>query len=385
MFVIPNLIGGGAQKTVANLSLILKEYYDIYIVTFHESVEKYTYNGKYYCLNFNLTKNKLINKINLLRKIILLKKIKKEASIDVSISFLPEADVFNMLASIGEKRIISIRNNLSNAAYIKGRFKNLFMKSLSSCSKIVAITNGVREDMITNFKIDKNKITTIYNPAMTIKFSENKMINEKLFSTPTIITVGRLEHQKGQWHLIRAFKKVVEEYDNSMLLILGEGSLKKYLENLIKDLGLESNIKLLGFKENPYDYIKKSDIFVFPSLYEGLGNTLLEVLQLGIPIISTDCNFGPREILSPESDYKMRIYNSIDFSSDYGVLVPIFDGKLYNANDTLTKEELIMSSAILKVLKNSELRSKLSYKEKERAKHFSEKIIANEWRKVIDE
>ena len=79
---------------------------------------------------------------------------------------------------------------------------------------------------------------------------------------------------------------------------------------MICDLNLENNIKLVGFVNNPYDYMKKSDIFVFPSLYEGLGNSILEALACGLPIISSDCECGPREILSPKTDYHIKVIDN---------------------------------------------------------------------------
>lgn len=90
------------------------------------------------------------------------------------------------------------------------------------------------------------------------------------------MTAGRLVDQKGQWHLIRAFSRVINKLPDAKLLILGQGGNKDYLERLIKDYKLEDSIKLLGYKSNPYIYMVRSDIFAFSSVYEGLGNILVE-------------------------------------------------------------------------------------------------------------
>jgi len=81
------------------------------------------------------------------------------------------------------------------------------------------------------------------------------------------------------------------------LIILGEGAERPILEALVRDLGLEEDVELPGFVENPYKYMKRAAVFVLSSRWEGLPNVLIEVLALGTPVISTDCPSGPAEIL----------------------------------------------------------------------------------------
>src|SRR5690625_2500259 len=111
---------------------------------------------------------------------------------------------------------------------------------------------------------------------------------ELLFDHPTIITVGRLTKQKGHWHLIRAFKIVKNEIPNAKLVILGDGPLKSYLISLSKQLELEDDVYFLGFQKNPFKYLVNSDVYAFPSLYEGFPNALCEAMACGLPVISTD-------------------------------------------------------------------------------------------------
>jgi len=110
------------------------------------------------------------------------------------------------------------------------------------------------------------------------------------------LAVGRLTEQKAFDVLIRAFSYVRKNHP-AHLLILGEGEERPALESLIRQLGLEQDVNLMGFVQNPYPYIVHASLFVLPSKWEGLPTVLVEALYLGTPIIATDCPGGSREIL----------------------------------------------------------------------------------------
>jgi len=113
---------------------------------------------------------------------------------------------------------------------------------------------------------------------------------------PIILSVGRLSPDKDQESLLRAFAKVRRDLD-CRLLILGEGDDRPKLERLVQELGLTDDVSLPGFSANPYPYYRRAAAFALSSVHEGLPTALLEALALGVPIVSTDCQSGPREIL----------------------------------------------------------------------------------------
>lgn len=384
LFVVPSLCGGGAEKTIANLSHALAKEYDITIVVFNDTDIKYSYSGRLITLGDSKRKKRLEKILFALTAISKVRKIKKEYHIDYSISFLATADFVNVL-SINKKtkNIVSIRN--TDSLNHKGSINYYFTRI--SCRKsdyIVSISEQVKKDLIEEFRIDKDKITTIYNPALKIEFGEGRIrFDDAFFKDPVFLNIGRLTKQKGQWHLIKAFSLVVKRHNNAKLLILGEGELREKLESLITYYHLENNVYLLGFVNNPYDYLIKSRCFVFSSLYEGLGNSILEAMTCSVPIISTDCVSGPREILAPRTDWEKKTIADIDYA-DYGILVPGFRNVLDVDNFEIIPEEESMSRAILEIIENHKLYYNYKEKSKERCRDFDIKKIVAEWKDVLN-
>lgn len=383
MFILPSLCGGGAEKTVANLSKKLIEDFNVYIIVFRDTKIKYSYEGKLVFLP-QRKDDKIFSKVMFtINAISFLKKFKRDNKIDYAISFLTTADMLNVLSkSKNTKNYISIRNtdslNNHNLLYLSTHI------STHLCDHIISISKQVKEDLVNNFKVKEDKITTIYNPAQRVEFGNNMSIMYKgFFDNICIVNAGRLTYQKGQWHLIRAFSKVVSKFPNAKLMILGEGELREYLLKVIRNFGLENNVKLLGFVNNPYDYIKNADCFVFSSLYEGLGNSILEALTCGTPIISTDCVAGPREILSPRTDFRKKVKDRIDYS-EYGILVPVPDGKQYINEKNLTLEENIIADAIIKICDDNKLRENYKEKSLKRSKDFYIDSIIKEWKRILN-
>ena len=111
-----------------------------------------------------------------------------------------------------------------------------------------------------------------------------------------ILGVGRLTQAKDFPTLIRAFA-LVRKKRAARLMILGEGEERPKLEALVRELGLEREVTLPGFVDNPYKYMKRAAVFVLSSKWEGFGNVLVEAMALGTPVVSTDCPSGPAEIL----------------------------------------------------------------------------------------
>jgi len=190
--------------------------------------------------------------------------------------------------------------NKMNNNIIINKVLNFFIQFIYKSSKyIVAPSIGVKDKMEKFYNI-KSKVTVINNPVnIDMIITESKKLDpkyDKFFNIPCIINVGRLDKQKNHALLIDAFYLVSKEYKCN-LIIVGRGKEKNNLNILIKKYNLENNVFIFEKINNPFALILKSTLFVLTSDYEGFPNSILEALTLGLPVISTDCECGPREIL----------------------------------------------------------------------------------------
>jgi glycosyltransferase involved in cell wall biosynthesis len=250
----------------------------------------------------------------------------------------------------------------------------------------VSLSEMVKYDLVNSFAIPKEKITTIYNHCDVQLLRELCQQNKTELSVDrnkvNYVTMGRLNKQKGQWHLIRAFKRVAEAVPNAHLYILGEGELEQPLRELISELKLSHAVTMTGYIRNPHSIVTQCETFVFPSLFEGLGNVLLEALAFDMPIISCDCEAGPREILAPNTDLHTKI-QTVELA-EYGILVPVCDGEHFNAIEPLTEQEKCLADAMIYMHINSEDREKYTLKAKAGMERFDKTRILRDWVNVIE-
>lgn len=165
----------------------------------------------------------------------------------------------------------------------------------------VAVSDGVKNDLSDIAGIPVKSITTIFNPVITSKMQKDMLlpVEHPWLNTSEhykLLAVGRLSKQKDFVTLIKAIDIIKNEIPLK-LIILGEGKERESLSNLIIQKGLQNIIDLHGFVDNPYAYMANSDLFVMSSILEGLPTVLLEALACGCNIVSTDCPYGPSEIL----------------------------------------------------------------------------------------
>lgn len=202
---------------------------------------------------------------------------------------------------------LSVHNTMSREAMEKGSFHlRKRMASISFFYKwsdgIIAVSQGVAEDLISRTSLAHDKIRVIHNPVLTPEFlhKSGEPFDHPWFaqdSPPVILGVGRLNSQKAFDVLIKAVA-ILRKKKNCRLFILGEGPDRRSLEKLAFELGISQSVNLPGFVKNPYPYMRKAAVFALSSIYEGLPTVLVEALALGTPVVSTDCPSGPAEILN---------------------------------------------------------------------------------------
>ena len=189
------------------------------------------------------------------------------------------------LARIRIPLVISVHNTLSISAsrstWRDRMIPHLARLSYRDADAIVAVSSGVADDLAATISIPRERIEVIYNPVVVPELYElaNEPISHPWFDVPdkpVLVAVGRLEAQKDYSTLLRALAIVIQQHQ-VLLIILGEGAERSKLELLIRELGLQENVQLHGFTENPFAFMSKARLLVLSSIYEGFGNVVPQI------------------------------------------------------------------------------------------------------------
>lgn len=382
--VIHKLYGGGAEHAACNLSLFLQEKCNVTLVAFDARNAAYPHAQNTLDLGVPAAKNFAQRLVLLPRRVYRLRKIKRERNIDVSIALLPGPSMASALSRRkGEKTVMSVRNYLSiqEGPRSLSALKTRFTASISDC--VMAVSRMAALDLHINYRVPEEKIRVIYNAVDPALLSHECDPDAPWLQGegPLIVTMGRLHGQKGHWHLLRAMARVVRKVPEAKLLILGDGEYKKRLETLARELDIEKNVFLPGYVVSPHGYVRRADLFVLTSLYEGMPNAMLEAMACGVPVVSTDCPSGPREILAPNTSITEEA-SEIEHAR-YGILLPRLDKANFNAKDPLSHAESELAEAMEQMLLSSAVRAEYAAQALRRAADFSPEAIASQWQSLI--
>ncbi len=227
---------------------------------------------------------------------------------DVLLASLGHNNVAAMLAKLLTRSpcnlIVCQHNALSVEMRTDARYRilpALYRLLMPVANHVVAVSGGVADDMAERTGIARARIEVIHNPVITPDFARraDERVDEPWFAEgapPVYVSVGRLVAQKDHTTLLRAFAAHRRQHP-SRLMILGEGPLRRELEALALELGITAHVRLMGFQRNPLPYMRRACAVVLSSVYEGLGNVLIEAMACGTPVVSTDCPYGPSEIV----------------------------------------------------------------------------------------
>lgn len=166
---------------------------------------------------------------------------------------------------------------------------------------VIAVSNGLADELVDWLNLPRELVSVVYNPVVTpdIDRLADEPVDHPFFhapAPPVLLSAGRMTEQKDFPTLLRAFA-LLRTRRPCRLVLLGEGKEKASLERLIDELDIAADVSLPGFTRNPYAFMRRSDVFVLSSRWEGFGNVLAESLAVGLPVVATDCPHGPREIL----------------------------------------------------------------------------------------
>lgn len=311
LLVCSSLGDGGAERVAVNMSCEVDKYGHKVTIFYWDNK-----SDREYALSDNVSLIKSPSR-SFLGRVIALTKLLRNQSFDVGIGFTDIPNIILFLASLFSfrslVRISTIHTDLvaRDAHVPHGRVKAQLLKTLHAyaCRRsgfTVAVSDGARQSAIEYLSLVPSKTVTIYNPILDD--IHNVESRPKPSLPLKLVAAGRLTEAKDYPTMIEAVKRIVSvEGIECNLHVYGEGPLRSELELLISKNDLNEKVILKGFVKDLRSKLPEYDVFLLSSQWEGLSNVLVEALSVGLPIISTDCPSGPREIL---------------MNGEFGVLVP---------------------------------------------------------------
>lgn len=381
--LVSSIQGGGMERVAAQMSDMLSDAgHKLYlVVSAFDRRTAYTHTGKVIVEPFQFgEKNQ-----SLRREVALVfynarlaAKVKTRYKIDVTISFAPEMNMVNMLSGTRDKKILTIHNCLSESHELNRLYcKRITYKIYNHAYKVITVSRWCRKDMIQNYGIKKNKVKVIYNPV------KNGSVPSIIFKRENIVLiVGRLQDEKQQWHIIRAFKKVLDEVPDTKLIIAGKGENKKYLQRLCIDSGISNQVFFKGFVKEIDKLYQQAKCVVFSSASESFSCAAAEAMSKGVPVVTADCPGGIREVITGNAGCNLKIDQLTIVKG--GILTPRVDGTKYSAEKPVTKAEHKLAEGIVYLLKNEAKRLEIASNCLEISKLFSEDIIKKKWLELLE-
>lgn len=338
VFVINSLVGGGAERALVNiiggLRTALRNCRTT-LVLLDRLPEAYQPPAF-------VEKVVLDNRENFASSLFGLTRALSQLKPDVVVSFLSRANCANVFASeiLGYPAIISERVHTTNhfgagrSAALQKAIIRLFYRR---ADQIVAVSSGVERDLVDNFGVARERVTVIHNPidiARLDGLSRSEM--QPPCPPPYVVAIGRLTPNKNFAMTLRGYAASTEK---APLVILGEGSERPALEALIAELGLTGRVFMPGYVANPFPVLARAKYLVSSSNAEGFPNGIVEAMALGRPVISTDCEAGPADILSPDC---VPAKDEVTRAA-HGLLVPVERPDLLAGAMNLFQDEILRS------------------------------------------
>ena len=349
LFVNSSLTAGGSEKVMTILANeFSKANYDVTMILIKSTAkENYKLDNNIKCVRFKYKyKNKIFKYIERVKKI---RKSIKENKYDYIISFMYGINTSTLLASIGTGIPVIVSERCDPASRKLNKLIRKIEDRLYKRAKTIVLQTEQVKKQYPNYL--QEKFVVIPNPISDEIIQPFKGEREH-----KIVAVGRLSSQKNFEMLIDAFKEISEEYSDYKLIIYGEGPLRNKLSEKIEYLNLTNKVELPGYVDNVNELMNNAKIYVSSSNFEGISNSMLESLAMGIPTICTNCPVGGAEMFIDDHEN--------------GILIPVGDCK-----------ELVKS--IREILANEDLEKKLSNNAISVREQLNSKKIFKRWEELI--
>ena len=327
LFLLPSFELGGAEKVMVTLyNHIDRKKFEPYFCVFKNGLlyERISEKNNVTILN----KNRVLYGFFGLLEIIHRKNIdivfSTHSHLNAIVCLMKKIKLINSKVVIRESNFLSIQQGSADSFYEKYVITWLIKQSYSVADHIICQTEEMKKDLALFIPAPKIHLTVIYNPLEDIPEYVSSLEEQ------IVISIGRLEKQKNHKLLVEAFGLIKDKVQHD-LIIIGEGSERDHINHLIKTKQLTDRVKLTGFVEDVWGKYKSSSLFVLSSNFEGFPNVIIEAMANSIPVISTNCLSGPKEIIEDNVN---------------GMLSPIEDKKVLSEKMLLVLENKKFSETI---------------------------------------
>lgn len=349
LFRISRLGFGGAEQVFLSVGKLFKEKYDIDVIfVLDDSSGENT-----------LTASRLgfqVISLDVKRTLFSIKPFSNlinNLKPDVIISAYTDTNAACLLSGFISLRkipiIVSEHASLNEHWQDKSKLKKILLRFYvcwiyKLANKVLCVSNGLK-NQVDNLLHQPKKTETIYNP---VRFKSVGFIDKKINGVIELIAVGRIAKQKDYSTLINAVFEIKKSRPVHLNIVGGCFDKSEYEKicSLIKLLELDNNVTLVGYTNNVEEYYKQADIFVMSSAWEGFGNVIVEAMAFGLPVVSTDCNYGPSEIL--ENGRFGRLVKVADYIALANSICIEADTPLVTKDELIKRSELFSEENIAK-------------------------------------
>lgn len=371
---INSLEGGGAERVVSLLLKSLESKFKVHLILLENKREFEVPNNVCIYLLSEGRKSRFYQILSLPFLALRLNRYFRENNIDICISFLSRPNFilgFSKLFKTSTRCIINERTCTSSYHLSLGKFSAcvsaiLVRKLYPLADLIISNSKYSRMDLIKNFGIPTNKTEVIYNPIALHNVYRGHL---KMADHFTFVHVGKFRPEKNHLLLINAFEKIKQL--PVKLIFIGKGPTESLARVRVEELGLTEKISFVGFYANPFELISQCDCMVLSSNFEGFPNVLLEGMSCNVPIISTDCFSGPRELLAPDTDFTINLKSNIEIGQ-YGILTP-------------TNNDSLMADAMKLMFTDKVIYNEYKEKSSKRIKEFDINIVIKKYENIINQ
>lgn len=395
LLVIPNLDFGGAQNSFWRLSLLLAEQATLELVVFNRyGLAEQPHAGVLRDLDVPASRSWVSKLYHFFQRVVRLRKIKQDFKPHISISFLEGADYVNLLSSVGEKILFYVHGSKIHDRNVNGFIgtlrKSFFIPFFYKKASAILVVNKRLEDEYKRYfglhQVPFHHFPNFYDFERLRKLADEPLVKEMealLSKHPVIGIMGRLAHEKGIDRFLRMIPELLNRQPNVRVLLVGDGPEKESLVRLASQLGIktrdlldvesksdDATLFFAGYQPNPYKFLARCMVLALPSRNEGMPNSLVEAMGLGIPVTASNCPYGPAELLSPASN-PPALWPQI---AENGILLP----------DDETWQSAWVES-LVRLISDEDLRERLREAGGRFARRYSSEDAREQWKKLLDE